>query len=115
MIAIRTWLDSRAASRLVQILVVISLMIGLYVTVQQRDLAQCQVRYAEAAATSQAQRAQAAGEDRAAMDAMVTGVVNAKTPGEPRRALLTYLAARKAADERRARNPAPEPPSKYCG
>lgn len=74
----------------------------------------CLERYAEASARGTVQRAQAAAEDRAALDKMVDAVINAKSAGDSRAALLAYQETRRAADKLRAEHPVPPPPSQVC-
>src|SRR5262249_20231662 len=114
MSGIKAWLDSSAARRAVVIGMLIYFLWAGWLTARQSSLVPCQARYAEAQARSTAQRAAAASEDRAALDKMVDAFVSATSPGDGRTALLQYQATRKAADDKRARNPFPAPPSKFC-
>lgn len=112
--SIKQWLDSQAASRAVIIGMLGYFIWAGWLTLQNAHIVSCQAKYAEAQARSTQGRSQANTDNWAAVDDMVAGVTNAKSPADSRAALLKYLAARKAADEKRAANPLPDPPSQFC-
>lgn len=111
---IRAALDSRAMTRVVQLIAFLSLLLSLGVGAKQYALADCLARYNDEAAASQKARAQAAEEDRQAVDTMVKSVVNSHSRAESRAALLAYVNTRAVNDEKRRANPAPVGPSELC-
>lgn len=86
--------------------------------VRQETAVDCQARYNIRAAEAFDARAKAAGEDRAALNALVREITEARLAddrGRIDRALLAYEAAVQQADERRERSPLPAPPEEVCG
>jgi hypothetical protein len=108
------FLDSDPLSRAIKLAVIVLLLGVVWLTSEQRQLAQCQINYAEKSARATEQRAQAAEEDRKTLDRMVDAVANATTRDAPKAALVSYLNSRAAADQKRADNPLPAPPSQFC-
>lgn len=114
------WLDSRAATRAVQAIAVVALLLSLFIATRQYQLAGCLANYSNAAAASSGQRIVAAEQDRQALDLMIEAVAGARSlPAEQAQqqvsaAFDTYLDARRRADEQRAKNPPPPPPSQTC-
>lgn len=108
------FLDSDPLTRGLKLIVILIMGGMLWLTAQQRELAQCQINYAEKSARATEQRAQAAEEDRKTLDRMVDAVANATTRDAPKAALVGYLNSRAAADQKRANNPLPAPPSQFC-
>lgn len=107
------WLDSRLATRIVQLVAVVALLLSVWFGVQQYQLTKCQARYAEASNASQRARAQASEVDRQAQDALFKAV--ADNPRTAIAAIRAYNTARAEADSQRAANPIPPPPSTNCG
>jgi len=91
-------------------LVLTSLVMSWLATFSLRAYVDCQADWSTAYANGVAQRAQAAADDRAALDQLVASVAEATSGAETRTALARYRAARAAADEARAVNPPPEAP-----
>lgn len=81
----------------------------------QAAYARCQGAVNESLINSSNARAEAARQDREAVDQMVKDVSSAKAAGDTRAALARYLSARAAADKSRAEHPLPKPPSVTCG
>lgn len=107
-------MDSRAMTRVVQVIAFMSLLLSLGIATRQYQLASCLAKYNNAAAAASGPRLAAAEEDRQAIDEMVKAVVHAKARGDAGAALHTYLATRESADRKRAKNPPPPPPSEVC-
>jgi hypothetical protein len=114
------WLDSRAATRVIQVVAIVSLLLALFVGLRQYSLADCLSRYADDNAKASAQRLLAAEQDRKAWDDVISEVAAARSapPGEGGKrvaeAFDRYLQQRAEADEQRRRNPPPAPPSERC-
>jgi hypothetical protein len=107
------WLDSRAATRVVQVMAMVALLVSFLIGYRQYELASCVARYNEASNVSQRARAQAAETDRRAQDELFRAIAD-----DPRQAiakLRIYNASRAQADAQRASNPVPPPPSTSCG
>lgn len=107
------WLDSRQAAAFVQVVAALALFLSVWFSVEQYQLGRCQARYAEASNTSQRARAEAAQVDRLAQDELFRKV--AEHPETAIVAIRRYNASRAEADQRRAANPIPPPPSTKCG
>lgn len=120
--ASKAWsmLDSRAVTRAIQLVAIVSLLLALFVGLRQYALADCLATYSDDQARSSAQRLQAAEQDRKALDEMIAQVAAARsappaTAGKQvSDAFDTYLKQRAEADEQRRRNPPPPPPSERC-
>ncbi len=139
---VRDVLDSRTTNRVMQVLVILSLVAAGFIGWRQYELTNCLSEYNNAAAASQAARAAAAAEDRRAdeqdrqaneADRLALKAVfdalgaqdQATTRAAFAAAILTFQrtdAQRKATVEQRAENerkrqenPLPPPPSLRCG
>ncbi len=114
------WLDSKAATRIIQLVAIASLLLALFVGLRQYSLADCLSRYSDDNARTSAQRLLAAEQDRKALDEMIAQVAGARSapPSEAGRqvseAFDRYLQQRAEADAQRKRNPPPQPPSERC-
>ncbi len=114
------WLDSRAATRIIQLVAIASLILALFVGLRQYALADCLSTYSDDNARASAQRLLAAEQDRKALDEMISQVAGARSapPAEAGRqvsdAFDKYLRQRAEADAQRKRNPPPPPPSERC-
>ncbi|MFY1686508.1 hypothetical protein [Plantactinospora sp. WMMB782] len=105
-------LDSRTATRAVQLVAVVALLLSIYIGIEQRQLTACLAEYNEANNRVTAARYQAAEQDRQAQDAMFRAVAD-----DPRSALgqiRQYTELRAQSDEQRRQNPLPSPPSQRC-
>jgi hypothetical protein len=109
------WLDTPTATRVLQVVAVISLGLGLVVGAQTAQLTRCQADYAEASNANSRERTAAAEADRKAIDDMVKAIAGAKAGPDIRVALENYLRTRAENDKKRAANPLPKPPSTECG
>jgi hypothetical protein len=114
------WLDSKAATRIIQVVAILSLFAALFVGVRQYSLADCLSQNLTDTSNASAQRLQAAEQDRKALDNMIAAIAGARSasPAEAQAqvngALDTYIEARRQSDEQRRRNPPPPPPSQAC-
>lgn len=116
-----SWLDSRAVTRVIQVVAIASLLLALFVGLRQYSLADCLSRYNDDNAKSSGQRLEAAEQDRKALDDMIGAVAAARSATSPadaqrqvKTAFDTYLQQRAEANEQRRRNPPPPPPSERC-
>jgi uncharacterized membrane protein YdfJ with MMPL/SSD domain len=105
----------RATGVIVLVASMLAVLGATYSGYRSASYAHCQARVNQALVVSQNARAQAAAQDRAALDRMVNDVVNAHSREESRAALDRYQATRRASDEERAKHPLPAPPSQVCG
>jgi len=108
-----TWLDSRTAIRIVQVMAAVALVLSVGVGFKQYQLTGCIARYNEANNISQRARSEAADLDRQAQDQLFRAISD-----DPQHAfdrLRQYNDTRAEADAQRARNPIPAPPSETCG
>ncbi len=118
--AARKLLESGWMNNAFRVVAIISLVVGLSVGARQYRLTACLSSYIETSSRATAQRAEAGGADRKALDDMIKSIADARglPPGEAGKAvsdaLDDYLAARAAADGQRTSNPLPEPPSRAC-
>ncbi|AGL13889.1 hypothetical protein [Actinoplanes sp. N902-109] len=113
MTTIKRTLDSGWATRAVQLIAIVALVLSLWLAAAQRSQVACQARYNEASNTSQRARAEAAQKDRDAQDHLFQAIAD-----NPRSAIVSlraYVQARAAADAQRTANPVPPPPSETCG
>lgn len=104
-------LGSQSATYIVQLLVVVSLLLGVWLTLQQRSLVACQAAYADAQARSSAARTQAAEDDRQALRIVMQTVADGR---DARAAARQWLATQSDTDRKRAANPIPESPRGRC-
>lgn len=117
---VRTWLNSAGVARTIQVVAVISLILSLFVTVQQRQLTQCLANYNNAYATSAQARTDSAASTASAVDQFISALIAAtKLPQDQQQAageklLTTYEAERATANKQRLANPLPEPPKDRC-
>lgn len=111
--AVKQWLERPGIELSLKLLVIVSLGLGGWATFGQWQLTRCQAAYNEASNRSTAGRAQAAAEDREAVDDLVSSVI--RDPANGLEALRGYESTRAAADQRRAENPVPPAPSTRCG
>lgn len=105
-------LDSRTATRVVQIIAVLALALSAWVGVQQWQFTQCVADYNNASNSATAARTIAADQDRQAQDEMFRAIA-----ADPRTGLdqiRQYNDLRARADEARRQNPQPAPPSQRC-
>jgi hypothetical protein len=79
----------------------------LILYVDNKRTKECLSGYIREDNAATAQRAQAALETDAAVDAMVTNVLQGQTGEERRQALENYVISRKAAEDKRRANPVP--------
>lgn len=100
----------RIVGLFVLLAVLTSLIMSWRATFSLRTYVDCQADWSTAYAVGAAERAQAAADDRAALDQLVASVAEATSGAETRTALARYRAARAAADVQRAANPPPEQP-----
>lgn len=114
------WLDSKVATRMIQLVAIVSLLLALVVGLRQFALADCLSRNVSESSNASVERLKAAEQDRKALDDMVSAFAAARSSppaqaqAQVNAALDTYLAARRSADEQRRRNPPPPPPSQAC-
>lgn len=117
------WLDSRQAFRMVQIVALVALVLSVYVGVKQYRLASCLASYNDRSAKATAARTVAAERDRNAQDAMWQAFADAGDPQKvppaqasayAKAAFEKFLKDRAQANEQRAKNPLPAPPSQVC-
>jgi cell division protein FtsX len=117
----KNWLDSESVTRLFKVIAIMSLMASLFVGVKQYQLTSCLATYNDAANANQQLRAQAAGEERDALDAMISAIAEVQTvPAASRQAAVAaafqdYLQSRAYIDGKREVMPIPAPPSQTCG
>jgi hypothetical protein len=99
------------------VMIVSLLAVGgtVWSSIERAATERCQARVNDALITSQRARAEAAAQDRDALDRLVASVAEASQPAQVRAALDAYRADRTTSDENRRRNPLPEPPSQVCG
>lgn len=107
------WLDSRQAARTVWVVAVLTLAFCGVLAWKQYSLTGCQAKYAEASNASQRARAEAAELDRQAQDRLFQQI--AADPSKGIEVLREYNEARAVANDQRAKNPVPPPPSTNCG
>jgi hypothetical protein len=107
------WLDTRSATRVLQIVAVVSLLVSVVVGFRQYELTNCVAHYNEVNNVSQRARAEAADTDRQAQDTLFRQI--ADDPQHAFDKLRAYNASRAAADAQRSSNPIPPPPSQTCG
>lgn len=110
---IKEWLDSRRATRVVQVVAVLALLLSIGIAARQFQMTKCQARYAAVSNTSQRARAEAATTDRDALDKLLVAI--ADNPRSAIDAIRDYNASRALADRQRAANPVPPPPAGACG
>ena len=120
---IGAWLDSRGASRAVQVVALLALLLSVYVGVKQYRLASCLASYNDRSAKATGARTEAAERDRAAQDAMWQAFADAGDPQKvppaqaqayAKAAFEKFLKDRAQANAQRASNPLPAPPSEVC-
>jgi hypothetical protein len=117
----KTWLDSEGVTRLFKVVAMLSLLASLFVGVQQYRLTACLATYNEASNANQQLRAQAAAEERGALDELISAIDEARSvpAGSARTALdlafRTYAEERARIDGKREVMPIPAPPSQTCG
>lgn len=118
--AVKDWLDRRAVSRFMNAVAAVSFILALFVGIHQYQLASCLATYSDQSSAATTQRAAANEATNEAIDAVITAIANARDLSPAQRdaavgsAFGRYLTARAAADERRLKNPIPEPPSETC-
>lgn len=121
--AVARWLDSRGAFRVVQAAAAAALLLSILIGVKQYTLASCLADYNDRSARATGARAEAAERDRAAQDRLWQAVDDSMNPQKVapaqardhvRAAFVQFLADRRAANEQRANNPPPAPPSQAC-
>jgi hypothetical protein len=117
----KNWLDSEGVTRLFKLVAVASLLASLFVGVQQYELTACLAAYNEMSNANTQLRGQAAAEERAALDAWIAAVDDARRQpaGSARdaldRAFDSYREARARIEGKRSVAPIPGPPSQTCG
>lgn len=94
---------------------VAALAMSFVATTTQMTYTRCQAAVNDALIHAQRDRADAAQQDREALDRLVTDVLAATDRTKSRQALQDYVNARAAADAQRAAHPIPDPPSSTCG
>jgi hypothetical protein len=104
-------IQSKTVGFIILATVAVSMFMSWHSTAQLSDYVECQARWSQAYAQSAAQRAEAAADDRAALDRLVAAVAEATDRNQTRTALALYRQARATADQQRAENPPPEPPA----
>lgn len=105
----RPWLDQMSRG-----VAALSFATAVLVYYQQQGFMHCVADYNDAAAQVNQVRAAVVAENFAAVDQMVTDVTESTSGAATRAALERYKQTRRAADEKRAANPAPAPPSERC-
>lgn len=105
------WLDTRAANRLIQVLVLLSVASVAFLYLRDRQQADCIARYNEAVAQVQRERTEATNADWAAIDNLARTVADGS---DGRQAARAYLAVRDQTLKQRAEHQLVPPPSDYC-
>lgn len=114
------FLDGRIMFRIVQVIAIVSLLIGLSASVQVYSLTNCLADYNDRDAAASRARAATFERGTEAEDDMWLAFADAQKmpPDEARRvsteAFNRYVAERRAAREERLKHPLPAPPSKVC-
>lgn len=105
------WLDTRGANRLVQALMLLCVASIAWLYIQDRQQADCIVRYNEATAQVSRERTEATNADWTALDNLVRDIHDGKPFGQRAQ---DYLDTRERTLKQRAENPLTPPPSDYC-
>ena len=106
------WLGGRGGFRLVQVVMLVTVLVVGYLVYAQQRTVDCTRAYNEAQARASAARAEAAAADAAALDQLIRDLREGK-PFQQR--ADEYLATRDASIKQRHDNPIIPPPSDYCG
>lgn len=108
----RWWLE-RIVGALLVALSLVSVAVMYRATAEMHSVTECQARYNEAFAAVNAERAEAARQDRAAIRNFLTSLgQSGATSAQRAQAYRAYLDALDAADARRDANPLP---TEHCG
>jgi hypothetical protein len=108
------FLSQRGVGFVVLVASLAALVLSAYSGYRSARYAHCQAAVNQQLVVAQNARAQAAAEDRGAMDRLVTDVAKANSAADTRAALARYQATRASADSRRTANPLPAPPAQTC-
>lgn len=122
-VAVRTkaWLDSEGVTRLFKVVAMLSLLASLFVGVKQYELTSCLATYNDASNANSQARAQAAAEERSALDELISSIDEARSVPAANARTALDLAFREYAEQRariegkREVMPIPAPPSQTCG
>lgn len=123
MTSVKQIMSSAVVDVTVKVAAVASLVLAIVVGVRQYELASCLADYNNAAAAATSARSAAADQDRQAEDAMWQAFADASDPKKvpPAQAqkyamdaFNRFLASRRSAQDQRAHNPLPRPPSQTC-
>lgn len=118
-----SWLDSKAVTRAIQVVAILSLLSAFFVGLRQYKLADCLADFADRNAKATSARADAAERDRLAQDRLWQAFADATNPQKVppaqagdhvRKAFAQFLQDREAANKQRAQNPPPPPPAQVC-
>lgn len=115
------WLESETANLVFKVIAVISLVASLFVGTQQYRLTSCLAAYNEASNANTQLRSQAAADERAALDSLISSIDEARSlpAGQGKSALdiafRDYATTRARIEGKREVAPIPGPPSQTCG
>lgn len=106
-------LDAMWAHRLVAVMVIASSVGVMWLGIADNRQTECNARYNERQALSQAARARAAEADRKALEVLIRSLVDENT-ADGRAQVDRYLAEVDKTNLERERNPVPPPPPDLC-
>lgn len=101
---------ARVTGAVILTITVASMLLSWHASSLLRTYVECQAAWSATYAAAAEERAQAAADDRMALDRLVAAVAEATSRDQARTALAVYRQTRAQADDQRAANPLPKPP-----